>query len=669
LTQHESENTENTNAASNPPTNPPPSHYTPSPASDPPPVIERSSVIKPSPPLAPPPRVAPPPDEPAVKNDDDASRWSLGLLLLTVLAVATAMIGLESGPPLGDHDCINPLAAREILASGEWLMPTVSDVPWVRKTPLGAWLIAGAAWLIEGPTATVSQYSARLPSALAAFGTVMLVYWLGRQMYDRRAGVVCGFITAVSAGMIFYARSGQVDMVLTFFTTLSFACFWRGAMHQSPSRPAMLGFYAAFAMAMMAKAPLPLVTVGLAIAVFWFITNPIAQRSTRRIDLASYTNDANNTKRGSANPFRRLGDLSLVPGIIIFIVLAGAWPVYVYLNYDNALALWKSEYLDRFTGAMSDRSRPPYYYIPILFLFTAPYLLSLPEAILAPFLPRYRSQRRGLTFAWTWLIIGAVFLSASSFKRPHYVVSLLPACCLLLGPVIDRLFFGAVNVGYWGVRVACRIIPIALAAGMIAGGVVVYREFPDLLRSYALAIAAAFGLWTAASVAFARDRRTLSFAQLNAGVLILLILIWPGLGSGLGLNAESNALAAELRAHNVETDDLIYWVDDRPDASVEFYHDFHVLRLIDELEMTELRKDRTSASTDMYFLFAKRIGEALTGPEKAYLILKGENLSMLRDSTSHKFDVLFTLDGYHKDPGDELAVITQESTTGSQKPD
>lgn len=659
MTQHESENTGNTDAPITPPIHIPPPIDPPLMA-DEPPVIELTPVIKPPPPIIPPTPIAPRLNEKVV--DDHAPRWALGLLLLAVLAVATSMIGLESGPPLGDHDCINPLAAREILASGEWLIPMVSDIPWVRKTPLGAWLIAGVAWLIEGPTATVSQYSARLPSALAAFGTIMLVYWLGRQLYDRRTGVVCGFIAAVSAGMIFYARSGQVDMVLTFFTTLAFACFWRGAMHESPSRAAMLGFYAAFAMAMMAKAPLPLVTVGLAIAVFWFITEPIARRSTRKTDLASYSNNPNAAQRGSANPFRRLGDLSLIPGIIIFIILAGAWPLYVYLNYDNAMALWKSEYLDRFTGAMSARSRPPYYYIPILFLFTAPYLMSLPEAIIAPFLPRYRSQRRGLTFVWTWLIVGACFLSASSFKRPHYVVSLIPACCLLLGPVIDRLFFGAIDVRYWGVRVACRIIPIALAAGMIAGGVVIYRQFPGLLRSYALAILAAFGLWTAAAVAYARDRRTLSFAQLNGGVLVLLILIWPGLRGGLGLNAESNALAAELRAHNVQTDDPIYWVDDRPDASVEFYHDFHVLRLIDELEMTELRSNRTSTSMDLYFLFAKRIGEALTRPEKSYLILKGENLSMLEGKTEHEFDVLFKLEGFHKDSGDELAVITQKST-------
>ena len=148
----------------------------------------------------------------------------------------------------------------------------------------------------------------------------------------------------------------------------------------------------------------------------------------------------------------------------------------------------------------------------------------------APFLPRHRSHRKGLAFAFTWAIVGTCFLSASAFKRPHYVLSLIPAYCLLLGPVIDRLFFGEVAVAKRGVQFACRLLPVLIALAAVAGGVALDRQYPELLRTYVLAIVLAVSLWAAACRSFARDRRVVSFAELNLGVLALLLAIWPGMG-------------------------------------------------------------------------------------------------------------------------------------------
>lgn len=558
---------------------------------------------------------------------------------------------------MGDHDCINALAAREIRQTGEWLIPQVAEIPWVRKPPLGAWTIAAASWLLEGDQLSphVSEYSSRFPSALAGWGTVMLIVWLGRQLYGQRTGSVCGMIAAVSTGIVFFAHSAQVDMVLTFFTTLAFALFWRGAQHPSPSRAAMIGFYAAFAIAMMAKAPLPLVTVGLALAVYWFVTAPLFDRRSA----GGIVGDKLSIFGSLKEQFAGLRRLSILPGIVVFLLVAGSWPLYVYLTEDNALALWKTEYLDRFTGAMSDKTRPAYYYVPIIFLFCAPYLLSLPEAFAGIVLPRYRKQRAGLAYAWTWLVIGLGFLSASAFKRPHYVISLIPACCLLLGPVIDRLFFGEFDVRRWSVRLTCRLIPIVLATSIIVGGVVVFRKYPELFRGYVLATAVAFSFWLAAGVAFGRNLRRLAFASLNVGVVFLLILFWPNIVRGFDPGAEGDALVAAFKSHEIAPDDPIFQVDDRPDASIEFYHGYRIRRLINELEMTDIRTSRGSTKMDMYALFAKKIEEALSQPDPVYLILKNENLTMLEDSTNLKFTRLFQIEGFHEDPGDDPVVISQ----------
>src|SRR5260370_42560230 len=72
------------------------------------------------------------------------------------------------------------LPAVHMLASGDWLVPRVGEVPYLRKPPLLNWLIAGAFKLTGGR----SEWAIRLPSVI---GTLVLVLgiviwgpgWLG----------------------------------------------------------------------------------------------------------------------------------------------------------------------------------------------------------------------------------------------------------------------------------------------------------------------------------------------------------------------------------------------------------------------------------------------------------------------------------------------------------
>jgi 4-amino-4-deoxy-L-arabinose transferase-like glycosyltransferase len=602
-------------------------------------------------------------DPPGEKTVGRSGQWRrLGVLGLAAFALVTCLVGLREGPALGDHECINALAARQALESGHWLIPYLGETPRIRKPPLGIWLIAAASYAVDGPTASppVSEYAARLPSAMAAWGTVLLVYWLGRQMYGYRAGLTGGFVSAGCVGTILYAHSAQVDMVLAFFTTLSFACFWRGVLHSKPRRRFMVAFYVAFALAMMAKAPLPLVTVGLALGVYWFVTVPLMTIADG--GPAGSTASLHGLAGAVRRQFNRWRDLWIVPGTVLWLLLAGAWPAYVYAHIDDALALWRVEYLDRFSGELSDRHPPLLYYVPILFGLTAPFLLSLPEAVAAPFLPRYRGHRKGLAYALTWAIVGTCFLSASAFKRPYYVLSLLPAYCLLIGPVIDRLFFGEVAAARRIIQATCWLLPVLVVAAAIAGGVLLDREYPSLLRSYVPAAALAFVLWAAACRAYARDRRIVSFAELNLGVLVLLLATWPGVREGVAMNREGDALARALRAHNVRPDDTLLLVDGRPDASVEYYWGYPIRRLINEVEMTSLRVHRRTLSSRLYQEYARRIRQQLAAPRPVYLILTARHLEMLNKNTDIDLAVLFHLAGFHQRPGDELVVVTQPET-------
>src|SRR3972149_3217890 len=121
-----------------------------------------------------------------------------GWIALITMSVLTCLVGLHEGPPMGDHECINALAARNALQSGDWLIPHVDDTPRIRKMPLGIWFIGAASYRPGAPEGSppVTPFSARLPSALAGVGTGLVVAWLGSMLYGRRAGLIGGFIAA-----------------------------------------------------------------------------------------------------------------------------------------------------------------------------------------------------------------------------------------------------------------------------------------------------------------------------------------------------------------------------------------------------------------------------------------------------------------------------------------
>jgi 4-amino-4-deoxy-L-arabinose transferase-like glycosyltransferase len=593
----------------------------------------------------------------AARSSGNAGR--LAVLALAVFAAFTCLMGLGHGPALGDHECINAQAARQIRQSGEWLIPRLGEIPRIRKTPLGIWLIAAASPLIDKPgLPPISEVAARLPSALAAFGTTFVVLWLGTMMYGRRAGILAGFIWAASVAAILFARNAQVDMVLTFFTALSFGLFWAGFVRRT-SAPAILGFFTAFALAMMAKAPLPLVTVGFALFVYWFVTVPLLAATE-------------GTAGGPAGIGRRIGgaiarQVNRLPllwtllGLVVFVIVAGAWPLYVYRHVPNALSLWRAEYLDRATGDLSEQKEPFFYYVPIILGFAAPYTLSVFEAVAAPFLPRYRRHRRALAFAFTWAIVGTLVLSIPSFKRSHYVLSVMPGYCLLLAPVIERLFFGELLAPAHVIRVTCAVLPVALAGGFAAGGFFVRREFPTLLHAYVLAAVVALVIWGLACWTFATGRRRRSFVLVNLGVVALLTLIWPAVGRHVQMNAGADALADALRRHGITPDDDIVLVDGRPDASIEFYHGFRVKRLIDEIEMTRIRRNRIDKSMNVYLEIGDRIAKRLAAARPVYLILSAANYALLEANLPVRPRVVFRLHGTIKDRAGGVVVITQPS--------
>src|SRR5437588_98750 len=92
-------------------------------------------------------------------------------------------------------ETLRALIAREMLDSGNWLVPRLYGEPLFTKPP-GMYI---AIVLCSLPIGEVTEITARLPSALAATASVLLFYWYFRRQLGRSAGLAAAIVLPMSA--------------------------------------------------------------------------------------------------------------------------------------------------------------------------------------------------------------------------------------------------------------------------------------------------------------------------------------------------------------------------------------------------------------------------------------------------------------------------------------
>jgi 4-amino-4-deoxy-L-arabinose transferase-like glycosyltransferase len=140
-------------------------------------------------------------------------------LPLAVLGLASAFLffyGLNRGE-LYRNETLRALIAREMMISGNWIVPTLYGQPLFTKPP-GMYI---AIALCSLPLGEVTEWTARLPSALAATITMFLTYWFFARHLDRRAGLLAALMLPMSVFWLERSTSAEIDMVQVVWVTAS----------------------------------------------------------------------------------------------------------------------------------------------------------------------------------------------------------------------------------------------------------------------------------------------------------------------------------------------------------------------------------------------------------------------------------------------------------------
>ena len=112
--------------------------------------------------------------------------------------------------------------ARDMVATGDWLIPRAGGDLYQDKPPLHFWMIAAAYSLIGS-----LRWSFLLPSMLASLGTLFLVYDIAKRLHGREAGLLAAVTLACTLHFTITTRGAQIDATLIFFCTLALWAFLR----------------------------------------------------------------------------------------------------------------------------------------------------------------------------------------------------------------------------------------------------------------------------------------------------------------------------------------------------------------------------------------------------------------------------------------------------------
>jgi 4-amino-4-deoxy-L-arabinose transferase-like glycosyltransferase len=428
------------------------------------------------------------------------------LALIVGLSSLTLGIGLGGSGRLTYHEAFVAQGAREMIASGSILVPTIDGQPWLEKPPLAFWLVAEVGKLTGG----VSEFVARLPSAIAATLLAVGIAVFASRRFGPDVGWLAGLIQASTFWFVVRGRLAEADILLACLVTWAMVAFDRirtedsglrtedsglRGPHWSLARRALVGSAVRTVAVDPAVDSIQPENGGQAPAGYSRSQSPIprpTEAGTLRLDAWKWAF------------FGLLGAMSLVKGVGFGSVLAGSamamvllwdrdrlawkalrdwrgwtlaavlaltWPVLVAIRLPAAVSLWTLHVTDRLaTHPEVFIGGPWWQYGPAVLGQALPWT---PLALLGawPSLIRAVRGRGGVDrLLWAWAVVPVLVLSAATVKNAHYAIHALPPLAVWAALGLDRVGFRLNRRRAWPIdRLKLGASGLFVGLGLVSG--------------------------------------------------------------------------------------------------------------------------------------------------------------------------------------------------------
>ncbi|WP_436926720.1 ArnT family glycosyltransferase [Halosimplex amylolyticum] len=393
--------------------------------------------------------------------------WDILLVISTGAAIY--LTNLSSYPLRTWDEAIYADAAQNIVLRGTWPIPhtalrvgllPVESRPFLEKPPLAFWVQSGSMQIFG-----ISEFAARLPSAVAAILTALLVYEFGIRLFNRSVGVISSvvFLGTPYLYMGFNsARTAATDGLLILFGTLFVYCTWRTVNQNNRVWPLIMGV----------SGWLTVMTKGFAAGIFLFIAFP----------LFVWNSDV-------------LRNRNFWVGVSLGGVLTLLWIAFMWVNFGDE---WVRVFVfDQFVSKVaSDGDGGPLIVVEYVVAITgdpegfqplASVFFPAVFAVLMDIRTKYTEKRRELLFVLWW--IGAVYAPYLLIgDLDSYIYPMFVGTALVIGYFIHEVVVGRYRI--------LGLVAIATAiVYLVSYSVLVEPIWSYITRSGAFALIGSVLLW------------------------------------------------------------------------------------------------------------------------------------------------------------------------------
>jgi 4-amino-4-deoxy-L-arabinose transferase-like glycosyltransferase len=364
--------------------------------------------------------------------------WGVPFILL--LLYVCLFSGLGALGLVGPDEPRYAAIARAMSETHDWITPRLWGTPWFEKPVLYYWT-AGIAMRLFG----VSEFAARLPSALAALLAVVAVAWTALRIYGIGAAWYTLLMLPTSVAMIGFARAASPDMLFAGLLTATMAVAVEMLQKPRPGSILRVAFGFFLGAAVLAKGPAAVILAGGA-TILW----AVLARQWRA-------------------PFRFLHPL------VIAVFCATALPWYVLCAIRNSdflqVFIWQHNF-ERYLTPIFEHRQPFWFFGPIFLLGILPWLPLLITSLWdASRIFHFENERDSPAFFIAcWGAFTLLFFSISQSKLPGYILPAFPPAALLLA----RSFVRQSEQQFKGVRAA--IVAAGISFPVLIGIVLAKRD-------------------------------------------------------------------------------------------------------------------------------------------------------------------------------------------------
>ncbi|MCX8110718.1 MAG: glycosyltransferase family 39 protein [Syntrophorhabdaceae bacterium] len=309
--------------------------------------------------------------------------------------------------------------AREMMESGNYFLPTINGMVYFDKPLLSYWVIIPFS-LKSG----VTESAVRMPSALSGILACIIVFLIGKRLFDSKTGFISGILLLTTVMFLFWARHGSADMFNLLFIWIMFLFFTTGGIEGRFLN--LMAIYIAGAISSFFKGPAGASVVFFSICFYSFIL--------LLINLQQRGLFYKNVKEEFLKQFRWVaswrGMTSISIGVGVFFILLFL-PVWITGSWESVRLMWR-ENIERFFRPF-DHIEPAYAYIKHIAVFTLPWTILVAASFF-----RIKNLWREWSGRYIILVSSGIFIFflLSGSRRSYYILPLIPGLMIIVGKMI-----------------------------------------------------------------------------------------------------------------------------------------------------------------------------------------------------------------------------------------